>query len=61
MKENLQAQVLPSDVSDVLVACSMPRLPAQTHGAWSGGGGRLTSDSGLVILSRLHNSRRVTC
>ncbi len=42
------------------MACSMPCLPVEAHGAWSGGRWRLTSDSGLVILSRLQHSRRDT-
>lgn len=54
-----QIQVLPSNVSDVLVTCSMASVPVQVHGAGGGRGGRLTPDGGLVVLSRLDDSRDV--
>lgn len=52
----LQVPVLPSDVSDVLVAGGVAGVSVQAHGAWGVWGGRLTADRGLVILSRLQDN-----
>lgn len=52
----LQVPVLPSDVSDVLVAGGVASVSVQTHGAWGVWGGRLTADRGLVILTRLEDN-----
>lgn len=52
--------VLPSDVSDVLVTSGVAHLPIQSDGTWSSGGWRLTMNSSLIILSRLHDTDRET-
>lgn len=47
----------PSEVSDVFLAGSVARLPAEPRGAWRGGGGRLAADGGLVLLGGLWDSQ----
>lgn len=58
--ECLQVPVLPSDVSDVLMAGGVAGVSVQAHGAWGVRGGRLAADRGLVILSRLQDNETDT-